>query len=424
MNIITHESRFLGEKYYETTLQNGLRVMVFPKPGYATAYALYGTRYGSIDTAFRLAGEQDYTEVPEGIAHFLEHKLFESEELDAFERFSKTGAYANAYTSFDRTCYLFACTSNFSENLGILLDFVQSPYFTAESVQKEQGIIGQEIRMYDDEPQWRVMFNLLQAMYKNHPVRIDIAGTEQSIAEIDHELLYKCYRTFYNPANMFICIAGNVDADAVFAQIEAAVKSGDGRAIERSAHEEPAGVQKPYVEQQLSVSQPMFCMGFKERCDRPLTTLRERLESNILLDIIAGECSPLFGRLLDEGLIGEELGTEFFNGYGYAATLFDGESRDPAAVRDALLAEIERLRRDGVDEQDFIRSKNGLYGQTIMQYNNVEQIGSALVGAVMGDYDLFSVADEIAAITPADIERRLRETMDAERFAMSVILPK
>jgi predicted Zn-dependent peptidase len=291
-------------------------------------------------------------------------------------------------------------------------------------VQKEQGIIGQEIRMYDDEPQWRVMFNLLQAMYKNHPVRIDIAGTEQSIAEIDHELLYKCYRTFYNPANMFICIAGNVDADAVFAQIEAAVKSGDGRAIERSAHEEPAGVQKPYVEQQLSVSQPMFCMGFKERCDRPLTTLRERLESNILLDIIAGECSPLFGRLLDEGLIGEELGTEFFNGYGYAATLFDGESRDPAAVRDALLAEIERLRREGVDEQDFIRSKNGLYGQTIMQYNNVEQIGSALVGAVMGDYDLFSVADEIAAITPADIERRLRETMDAERFAMSVILPK
>lgn len=424
MNIITHESSMLGEKYYETTLPNGLRVLVFPKTGFASAYALYGTRYGSIDTAFRLAGEGDYTEVPEGIAHFLEHKLFESEELDAFERFSKTGAYANAYTGFDRTCYLFACTTNFSENLGILLDFVQSPYFAAESVQKEQGIIGQEIKMYDDEPQWRVMFNLLQAMYKNHPVRIDIAGTERSIADIDSDLLYKCYRTFYNPANMFVCVAGAVDADAVFAQVEAAVRAGDGRAIERSAHEEPDEVQKHYVEQRLSVSQPMFCMGFKEKCERPLTTLRQRLESNILLDILAGESSPLFGRLLDEGLIGEQLGTEFFNGYGYAATLFDGESRDPAAVRDALLCEIERLRREGIDEQDFVRSKNALYGQTIMQYNNVEQIGSALVGAVMGGYDLFSVADEIDAITVADIERRLVETMGAERFAMSVILPK
>lgn len=424
MNIIEHKSDALGERYYETVLDNGLRVYICPKPDFATAYAVYGTRYGSIDTRFRLGGDGDFADVPEGIAHFLEHKLFESEDLDAFERFAKTGAYANAYTSFDRTCYLFACTSNFEANLDILLDFVQSPYFTAASVQKEQGIIGQEIRMYDDDPQWRVMFNLLCAMYQNHPVRIDIAGTVESIAEIDDKLLYKCYETFYDPSNMFICIAGDVDAEAVIGRIADAVGPSKGLKIERSAHSEPVGIVSSYTEQKLSVSQPMFCMGFKEPCDKPEVTLREYLQTNILLDIIAGESSPLFGRLLDEGLIGENLGTEFFNGYGYAAELFEGESRDPSAVRDALLGEIERLRRDGIDAQDFIRSKNSLYGQTVMQYNNVEQIGGALVAAAMGGYDLFSMADEIAAVTLEDIERRLHTSMSADTFAMSVVAPK
>ncbi len=203
----------IGESYIKAVHPSGLKIYILEKPQYNSAYAVFGTKYGSIDTCFSVNGEK--TQVPEGIAHFLEHKLFESEDGDAFTKYAATGAYANAYTSFDRTCYLFSCSDRFYDNLGILLDFVQSPYFTAETVQKEQGIIGQEIRMYDDSPDWRVMFNMLLAMYKNHPVRIDIAGTVESIAEIDDKLLYKCYNTFYNPSNMFICIAGNVNSEKV-----------------------------------------------------------------------------------------------------------------------------------------------------------------------------------------------------------------
>ena len=200
----------LNEKYTLATLDNGLKVYVFEKENFNTAYALFGTQYGSIDTEFSLNGGET-VKVPEGIAHFLEHKLFESEDGDAFTKYAKTGAYANAYTSFDRTCYLFNCSNMFEENLDILLDFVQNPYFTQQTVDKEQGIIGQEIRMYDDSPVWCVFFNLLDALYFNHPVKIDIAGTVESIAKIDAPLLYKCYNTFYNRENMFICIAVNVD---------------------------------------------------------------------------------------------------------------------------------------------------------------------------------------------------------------------
>ena len=185
----------IGESYIKAELDCGLKIYIMEKPQYSSSFAIFGTKYGSVDTCFSKNGGEQIT-VPEGIAHFLEHKLFESEEGDVFSKFAQTGASANAFTSFDRTCYLFSCSDNFYENLGTLLSFVQSPYFTAETVQKEQGIIGQEIRMYDDSPAWRVMFNMLMNMYHCHPVRIDIAGTVESIAQIDHELLYKCYETF------------------------------------------------------------------------------------------------------------------------------------------------------------------------------------------------------------------------------------
>ena len=255
------ESDF-GESYVKCEHESGLQIYILEKPLYNSAYALFGTKYGSIDNVFSVNGEQ--TEVPEGIAHFLEHKLFESEDGDAFTRYAETGAYANAFTSFDKTCYLFKCSTRFYDNLEILLDFVQSPYFTAATVQKEQGIIGQEIRMYDDSPGWRVMFNMLLAMYKNHPVRIDIAGTTESIAEITDELLYKCYNTFYNPQNMFLCIAGNVDTDKVLKMVEEQLKPKEKQDLCRIMPEEPDEILKPYVEQALEVVIPLFCFGYKE----------------------------------------------------------------------------------------------------------------------------------------------------------------
>ena len=212
MNIIKEiKSDRVGDKYYEVEHSSGLKIFIYPKENNNSTYAVFGTKYGSVDVNFKTSDEKETNTVPAGIAHYLEHKLFESEDGDAFTRYAKTGASANAYTSFDKTCYLFSCTENVYESLEILLDFVQTPYFTEQTVQKEQGIIGQEIRMYDDDPQWRVMFNLLRAMYHNHPVRVDIAGTVESIAEITPELLYKCYHTFYNLNNMVLCVAGNVD---------------------------------------------------------------------------------------------------------------------------------------------------------------------------------------------------------------------
>ncbi len=413
----------LQEKYIAAEHESGLKICICPKPELTSSYAVFGTRYGSIDTKFRLKGEDVFTEVPEGIAHYLEHKLFESEEGDAFDRFSKTGGYANAYTSFDRTCYLFSCTERFDENLDILLDFVRHPYFTEETVRKEQGIIGQEIRMYDDDSGWCVMFNLLCALFKNHPVRIDIAGTVESIAQINADLLYKCYNTFYNPSNMFICIAGPVDPDAILQKIDALFKGVEGREIERGLFDEPRETVTDRVSKSMAVAQPLFCFGYKEACDEPVKSLRDRAETDILLEIIAGKSSRLYSEMLDNGLINDGFDFEYFTGYGYAVEIFEGESNDPEKAVSAIKAEIKRLRADGIDKDEFLRAKNSLYGRNVMMYNSVERIASALVGATMNGYDLFDIDDIYDTVTVQDLEKRLNEQFDERFSALSVINP-
>lgn len=413
----------LHESYIEAVHSSGLRIYILEKPEYTSAQAIFGTRYGSIDTKFRLANRDEFTSIPEGTAHFLEHKLFESEDGNAFERYAVTGAYANAYTSFDRTCYLFSCTSRFEENFAILLDFVRHPYFTAETVEKEQGIIGQEIRMYDDEPNWRVCFNLLTALYSRHPVRIDIAGTTESIAEITADMLFECHRTFYNMSNMFICVAGKVNADEVLAQIDREIDDAEPKEVIRGLHDEPRGICEPYIEQKLAVAKPLFNLGFKEACDTPEKTLKERIVTSVLLEIIAGKSSALYERLMDEGLINDGFGTEYFNGFGYAAEIFDGESSDPEKVAAEIKAEIRRLRRDGIDEKDFTRAKNSLYGQMVMQYNVIDNIASALVSAAMTGDGLFDEMDVFASLTLDDVTECLDNQLREEYSALSVILP-
>ena len=253
----------LDEMYYDISHPSGLKILVMPKSGYSGAYGIFMTKYGAIDTMLPQA-DGTYKEIPEGTAHFLEHKLFESEDLDAFERFAKTGASANAYTSFDRTGYLFSCSSNFRQNLEILLDFVQHPYFTQQTVEKEQGIIGQEIMMYKDVPDWEIMFNLFRAMYHNHPLRTDIAGTCESIAEITADMLYDCYNSFYNLGNMVLAVAGNVSVDDVVEVADRVLeKKSDGAMLERKVFDEPKEVVSHYTEEKLSVSAPQFMLGFK-----------------------------------------------------------------------------------------------------------------------------------------------------------------
>ena len=411
----------IGEAYVKATLDNGLKIFILEKPQYKSAYALFGTKYGSIDTIFNVNGKE--TAVPEGIAHFLEHKLFESEDGDAFTKFAKTGAYANAFTSFDKTCYLFSCSDRFYENLDILLSFVQSPYFTEATVQKEQGIIGQEIRMYDDSPAWRVMFNMLMAMYHNHPVRIDIAGTVESIAKIDYKLLFDCYNTFYNPSNMFICIAGNVDTDTCLEQIEKGIKPTSANEFIRIKPEVPFEVVPNYSELSLEVAQPMFCFGFKQKVDETSLTVKEKIIMAMLLNIISGDASPLFKELTNKGLINDEFESEHFCGDGYSALIFEGESSDPKAVAEEIKNEIQRLKRDGIDKKLFSAIRASMYGSAIRMFNNVESIAMSLTDCAMNDTSLFDELKYLRTITLEDVSRKLK-CFDTENTVLSVINPK
>lgn len=417
---ITNER--VQDSYYQIKHPSGLRIFVYPKEGSNSTYAIFGTRYGSIDTSFRRSDEQESCTVPEGIAHFLEHKLFESEDGDAFARYAKTGASANAYTSFDMTCYLFSCTDQVYESLEILLDFVQSPYFTEHTVQKEQGIIGQEIRMYDDDPQWRVLFNLLGALYHKHPVKIDIAGTVESIAQITPDYLYRCYNTFYNLNNMALCVAGNIDPEKVLEMCDKMLKPCEPVEVDRIFEEEPNEVVQKKVEQSLSVAVPLFQLGFKEPARR--RTVQELAQTDVLLELMASDSSPLFRRLLDANLVNtSSFSSEYFEGPGYAAVIFAGESKDPEAVAKEIREEADRLRREGIPQDAFERAKKAVYGRNVAALNSAEAIANAMISLTFAERELFSYIDALASIKLEDVQKRLEEQILSQYSALSVISP-
>ncbi|MEG0979572.1 MAG: pitrilysin family protein [Oscillospiraceae bacterium] len=424
MNNITEiKNELLGDSYFKIKHPSGLTIIVFAKPDYTSTYAVFGTNYGSIDTAFKLSESKEIVKIPEGTAHFLEHKLFESEELDAFARYAKTGASANAYTSFDKTCYLFSCSGNFSESLEILLDFVQHPYFTEQTVEKEQGIIGQEIKMYEDEPDWQVLFNLLKIMYHKHPVRIDIAGTVSSISQITDKTLYDCYNTFYNLNNMVLAVAGKTTAEEVLEIADRLLKPSKEMKTERTDFNEPAEIVEDYYEQKLSVSMPQFTLGFKETYSTPLRNLKERICTSILLELIAGDTSQLYSDLFSQGLINTTFGYEYFTGYGYSAVIFSGESVNPKEVALKIKQEIKKFKQNGIDKTDFQRVRKSLYGRTIMGYNDVDGIANELVSSYFEGYELFDEIDVFQSVTLADVEERFKQQMDESRSALSVIFP-
>ena len=412
-----------GDVYYTATHKTGLRIFVYPKEGYASTYAIFGTAYGSVDTTFRRSDEKELHTVPEGIAHFLEHKLFESEDGDAFSRYAKTGANANAYTSFDKTCYLFSCTENFQASLEILLDFVQSPYFTAQTVQKEQGIIGQEIRMYDDDPEWRVMFNLLGALYHNNPVKIDIAGTVESISKITDNLLYQCYRTFYSLNNMVLCVVGKVDPQEVFDLADRMLKPGEDFKVIKSFPEEPRSVVKTYVEQRFPISVPMFQLGFKEEAPAGRRSAKELADTQILLELLASESSPLYRRLLDAGLINSTFGYEYFELPGCASVLFGGESIDPQKVAEEIKKEVASLRKNGIAQEDFERARRAVYGRAIASLGSVESVCNNLVECAFSGRSIEDAIHAAAQTTKEDVQDRLEQQLWPEYAALSVVLP-
>lgn len=418
------KSTALGERYYEINHKSGLKIFVMPKENYSSAYAVFGTKYGSIDTKFKRSDSNEWTTVPEGIAHFLEHKLFESEELDAFTRYAKTGASANAYTSFDKTCYLFQCSDNFEASLEILLDFVTHPYFTKETVEKEQGIIGQEITMYYDVAGWMSTFNLLKLLYHNHPVRIDIAGTVESISEITDKLLYDCYNTFYNLNNMCLAVVGNVTVQQVLEVCDRMLEEAQPLEIERSFESEPRSIADSFCEYNLAMSMPVFSFGYKEECSELVQDIKKIIEVNILLEILAGDTSELYKNLFDKGLINTSFSKEYFIGYGYEAVTFDGESTNPQAVADEIKKAVKYLKENGIDDEQFEAARRSLYGREIMEYNDIDSIANAFVNAHFNGYSLFDSFDIYRTLTKADIESRLSGMMLEQYSALSVVKNK
>lgn len=414
----------LNESYTQIKDKSGLTIILYPKKKYSTTYALFGTKYGSIHNVFKMEDDKAFTEIPAGVAHFLEHKLFENEEGDAFSLFAKTGASANAYTTFDRTCYLFSCADNFEKSLSYLLQFVQNPFFSEKTVEKEQGIIGQEIKMYEDNPNWRVYFNLLSAMYVEHPVRIDIAGTVESISKIDAKLLYKCYETFYNLNNMVLVIVGNFDEQITLEIINQNLKQSKNVKFETKLPDEPREVFKTKVEQSLEVAIPLFNIGYKEKSINKDKLIKATIESEILLDMIAGEGSELYRELYDKGLINATFGAEIVASNGYFAHLFEGESKNPEQVQIELNKKINEIKQSELSQQAFERSKKQLYGRYIRMFNSVDGLANSIIASHFSNSSIFETIEIVANLKLDDIKNRLNNSFDEKFSVLSKIIPK
>jgi len=418
-SIKTVKNDRLDEAYDIIEHNSGLTIYVMNKKNIKSCYAVFGTNYGSVDTCFSIDGSEEKS-VPEGIAHFLEHKLFESEELDAFERYAKTGAYANAYTSFDKTCYLFSCSDHFDENLEILLDFVKHPYFTKETVQKEQGIIGQEIQMYQDNPDWQVLFNLLRALYKTNPVRIDIAGTKESIARIDHTLLYDCYNAFYNNSNMVLAVAGNVTTEKVLEICDRLLKKEDRKEIKRVVPFEDETISQNYISEKMNVEMPKFSIGYREKPFEK-TDLKFITCVNMAFSLICGKTTEFYSELMNEGLINSSFGYEYFAGRGFAVNVFSGESKEPMKVKEKIAERIKSVKENGVDFQQFEAIRRQRYGEEIKCYNDLEALATGLLSMHFEKYNMFDIFEVYRTLTKEDIEDVIAQCFDEKMCAISVI---
>ncbi len=413
-----------GEKYTRVLHDSGLEILIWKTPGHSVKHALFGTRYGSVNTTFKTSDDPDFVTVPNGIAHYLEHKLFENEDCDVFDLYAQTGASGNAYTSFDRTCYLFTCTDNFIPSLRILLDFVQKPYFTEETVRKEQGIIGQEIRMYDDNPDWRVFFNLLEGIYHENPVRIDIAGTQESIAQINAELLYRCYYTFYNLHNMCLAIAGDVDEDEILSVCDELLKPCENKELISVVPDEPDTVKDSYKEQSFEIAVPMFNLGFKSKPVSNDELARETILCDLCEELLVGETSPLYKELYDSGLINSAFYSETFAGNGYFVPIFGGESREPEKVKERLCGEIRKRIAEGFDESTFEIARKHYYGALIKGLGHPESLASKLINtSLTGSKNAFETIEAVASVNLADVTDCLKRRFDTENCTLSVIRP-
>ena len=423
-------NEILKEEIYYEKLENGLDVYFMPKRGFTKKYAVLATKYGSNELEFIPIGENNKIRVNEGIAHFLEHKMFEQPNGEnAFDIFSKYGASANAFTNFTMTAYLFSCTENFYECLGHLIDYVQTPYFTDENVEKEKGIIEQEIKMYNDDPDWNVYFNCLKAMYVNYPVRVDIAGTVESIYKINKEELYKCYNTFYNPGNMTLFVVGDLDENKVIDVVKEYNHYNIeklSQKIEKFYPKEPNYVNEKEVVVNFPISIPMFNIAFKDNnvgiSGREL--MKKEVITDILIDMIFKRGTELYEDLYMKGLINENFGSGFSSQVDYGFTIIGGDSKNPKEVKKIILEYVEKYKNEGLDRTVFERTKKKKIGNFIKYFDSVNFIANNFISYKFKGMNLLDYIDVIKEVKFEEIEERLKSHLKEEYCVISIVEPK
>ncbi|MGE8079088.1 EF-P 5-aminopentanol modification-associated protein YfmH [Peribacillus loiseleuriae] len=428
MEKITFEQ--LQEEIFHEKMTNGLEVYILPKKGFNKSFATFTTKYGSIDNHFVPLGKENYAKVPDGIAHFLEHKLFEKEDGDVFQQFSKQGASANAFTSFTRTAYLFSSTSDFDLNLKTLVDFVQDPYFSDKTVEKEKGIIGQEIKMYDDNPDWRLYFGTIENMYHNHPVKIDIAGTVESIADITKDLLYECYETFYHPSNMLLFIVGPVEPEEIMEKIRNNQEGKEfqpAQEINRKFETEPSDVAMKDRTLHMSVQTPKIMLGIKS-ADLNLSgqeLLKKELTVSILLEMLLGKSSPLHEELYTNGLIDQTFSYDFTQENGFGFALIGGDTKHP----DELTAKLKQILFEaktgkGISEESMKRVIKKRIGLFLRSLNSPEYIANQFTRYAFNDMNLFDVVPVLERIEFNDVKVTAEKLIEEKFITVCQVLPK
>ncbi len=414
-----------GETLYCQDLANGLRCFILPKPGFLRTYGVLSTNYGSLDSRFQVPGEE-VVDVPAGIAHFLEHKLFEEEEGNVFGRFAQWGASVNAFTSYTQTSYLFSTTEQWQDCLTLLLEFVNRPYLSKDNVEKEKGIIGQELQMYADHPSHRIHTLLLENMYHEHPLRLDIGGTVESVQSITVEDLFRCYNTFYQPANMALAVVGDLDPAKTLALIEEhypAWERGEG-AIERFYPEEPLHVSRSRIEETLPISQPRYLLGFKhEPIWQGEDLLRQQIIMSITMRLIAGRSSTSYAQLYEADLITDSFGASFNADPKYAYSVIGSETPDPEALHAKLIAIIADLQAKKVSISDVERLKRQLYGAHLASFESFEYTANRLVSHYFRGTPYDNYLDQVASVTAVDVQRALAEQLDWNRSTISILRP-
>lgn len=425
------ENLKVKEKLYIEKLENGLTIMIIPKQGTQKKYIMWATNYGSLDNKFIAPGEDKVTEVPNGVAHYLEHKMFEQESgKNSLDTLTELGVEANAYTTTNHTAYLFECTDNFYPALDELMDYVQHPYFTDENVEKEKGIISQEIMMYDDYPDWEVYMNAIRSMYEKNPITIDIAGTVDSIKNIDKEILYKCYNTFYNLNNMVMCVVGDFNPENLVDEIKKRIVKKENALgeIKRIHEEEPKQIVKKEIEKTMEVSMPLFVIGIKDtnidNNDDTESKVKKHIAIEILLNMIIGKSSKAYKELYEQGLIMFEPYLEYEFEKTYAHIAITGQSSKPKEVLAKIQKQIEEFKNNGLDEKHFQRIKNMIYGGYIKEYNNVASIARMFISDYFKGINSFEYLENFAQVNREYAENVLKEVLKEENTVISIIKGK